>query len=707
MKSEILDKNRLTNIQMGMVWTLPEGTKFPDFTETTNIPDHWLKPTYVYLESGSLSGASDFLKYSGIHDTRDSWNPADYYGPGIIQALGLEPEAYQNLESVLLPELIDPESIIDPDGVTDEPWSTNIRFFGNTDFLETRIALLRLPADTWKVEFYSVSGVSKNRGNSLILSEFQTPLEVYPVLRVTYGPNPNLLNNSDDMYTEVPSGRTESVTSIEYKRQLDELRSEKILGVKFTSSGLEHVETFNISTGAWNLQKKSGQIPERHKSKYYLSKAKLADTHDIDIVMPQGKILTDPLSGVILGTSEIKTAPVRDMIFREIQPDLKELTYNPHVVYQTGDIVNYQGRDYYSEAPGNIDANPILSGLWSLVDPDYPELPGDYSTVSLYIDGPGDLQFPDTGVSMIGNGNHGYIGTTSDSVRLKIVPKSGYTLDSPNPYSFDHNRRVDNLVAEDDNTYVLRTGGLYGGYSFSFRFIPIETSVITDFRVPGYNYYTYLGNSRYRDYRVTYNSLTGTDTPRTRVLPQCQDMVVSYVMAETGSEIPGARFESIEGISLRIPSTTDLVKSGQKIRLMYHGLLDRYSLTDWNTAVLVSYHNNTSTYEVSLSRASGEVGQDGNSLWIETELLEAITHIQIDLVPKKITVTVNASEPWQTSTDGAQIHIGQGLELDLYGPEDREPVVQAEAPIEIERISSKLWKLHVIEIQVPITINIS
>jgi hypothetical protein len=307
---------------------------------------------------------------------------------------------------------------------------------------------------------------------------------------------------------------------------------------------------------------------------------------------------------------------------------------------------------------------------------------------------------------MIGNGNHGFVGTADDFVRLKIVPKSGYTLDSPNPYSFDYDRRVDNLVAEGNNTYILRTGGSYGGYSFSFRFIPVEISVVTEFRVPGYNYYTYLGDSRYRDYQVTYNSLTGTDTARIKVLPRCQDMTVSYVMAETGLEIPGARFESIEGISLKIPSTTDLVKSGQKIRLTYHGLLNIYNLTDWNTAVSVVYHNNMSTYENSLSRASGEVGQDGNSLWVDLELLEAVTHIQIDLVPKKIFVTVEASDPWQASIDGAQIHIGQSLDLDIYGPEDRVPVVQVEAPIEIERVSSKLWKLHVTEIQVPVTINI-
>ena len=139
---------------------------------------------------------------------------------------------------------------------------------------------------------------------------------------------------------------------------------------------------------------------------------------------------------------------------------------------------------------------------------------------------------------------------------------------------------------------------------------------------------------------------------------------------------------------------------------MYHGLLNIYDLTDWDTAVTVFYHNNTSVYEVSLSRASGEVGQDGDSLWIETELLEAITHIRVDLVPKKLAITVNTSEPWQASSDGIQVHIGQGFDLDLYGP-DREPVVQIEAPIEIERISSKLWKLHVTEIQTPVTVNIS
>jgi hypothetical protein len=339
-------------------------------------------------------------------------------------------------------------------------------------------------------------------------------------------------------------------------------------------------------------------------------------------------------------------------------------------------------------------------------EPDFPELPGEYSKIDLYIDGPGDLQFPDTGVSMIGNGNRGSIGTTTDFVRLKIMPESGYVLDSPNPYSFDDDRQVDNLVAEGNNIYTLRTGILYGGYSFLFRFIPIETNVITDFRVPGYNYYTYLGNSRYRDYNASYNSLTGSDTARTKVLPRCQGMLVSYSMADSGSAIEGARFESTEGISLRIPSTTDIVRSGQKIRMRYHGLLDQYELTDWDTAVMVYYHNNTSVYETFLSRASGEVGQDGNSLWVELELLEAITHIQIDLVPKKIAVTVNTTSSWQASTDGAQIHVGQSLVLDLYGP-DREPIVDVEAPIEIERISSKLWKLRVIEIQNPITINIS
>jgi hypothetical protein len=177
-------------------------------------------------------------------------------------------------------------------------------------------------------------------------------------------------------------------------------------------------------------------------------------------------------------------------------------------------------------------------------------------------------------------------------------------------------------------------------------------------------------------------------------------------MANSGDPIEGAKFESTEGVSLRIPSSTDLIRSGQKIRLMYHGLLDRYDVTDWNSAVTVIYYNNTSSYEVSLSRASSEIGQDGDSLWVEVEILEAITHIQIDLVPKKIAVTVNSSDPWQASIDGAQVHIGQGLDFDLYGP-DRQPVVQVEAPVEIERVSSKLWKLHVTEIQIPVTINIS
>ena len=703
MKSEILDKNQLTNIQMGMVWTLPEGTKFPDWTNTDDIPEHWLEPTYVFLESGSKSGATDWLKYSGVHDTRDSWNPADYYGPGIIQSLGLDPGSYQKLESVLLPELIDPEDIVDPERVYDEPWDTNLRFFGTVGLLDTRVSLLRLPADTWKVEFYSLPGVESNLKGLLIPSEFQTVLEVYPVLRVTFGPDYYLANNPIDMYTVEPKTRKGSVTDIEYKRQLDELRSSKILAIKFTSAGLERLETFNISTGAWHTQKDSGQIPERHKTQYYLGKAELLDTHDIKVAEDLGKILIDPLSGVLLGTSVVKSSPVRSMIYWGVQTDSPThplaTTYTPHARYRRGDEVNYQERYYTSGANGNIDGHPILSDLWDLEDPDFPEPASEYRTVSLYTEGPGDIQFPESGTSMLGYGSRGFIGTTEDYLKLRILPEPGYILDSPNPFSYDWDQRTENMVAENDNIYTLRFGLDSGGFNFCFRFIPIETSVITDFRVPGYNYYTYdPESSRYDDYQVTYNSLSGHRTGTIKSLPKCTGMIVSYVMGDS-EKIPGATFESTEGISLRIPSTTDIVKTGTKITLMYHGLLDHYDITDWNTGVTAVYHNNTTSYEVPLSRAAGEVGQDGNSLWVKTDLKEAITHFRIDLIPKpqSIKVTSNSGR-WEPSTDGSYVHIGQSLAIDLYGDSGTTPVVELinlVGNVELEQISSRLWKATV------------
>ena len=729
MKSEIINKNKLTNIQMAVVWTLPEGEKFPDYSNLDEVGSglsRYSSPSYIFIESGKKSSELDFLKYSTIHDTGTSWNPADLYGPGIINKFGYDSEAYKDLESVILPELIDPETIIDPYGVIEEPWETNVRFFGTVSMSGTSVSLLRLPENSWKIEFYSEREVTKNYGKYFIPSEYLAELEVYPVLRITYGPSPDLKNNPNSMYESVPgeNDRTEEVTAGEYKNLIDELRAPKVLAIKFTSSGIENIDTFNVSLSAWFAQKDQGENPERHKELYYLGNSEFMDTRDISVTEKCGETLIDPLSGILLGSEKLEKAPVRSLIFGETykQPGyILSKPYSPHVRYKKGDKVIYGRKIYLSRINNNIGSNPILSKAWSLTN----DIPTEgfylkektYNEVTLTVLGGGDIVFPekinDKNISLIGKKRTGQIGTSKDRnyITFKVIPEGGYTL-SPGVYSYDTKKEESVLVAQKDGTYLLRFGyvnGIYCGNHFCLKFVKYRISVITEFVVPGVNYYTYIPELfRYSDYNAKYNSLADQNSgDRLKILPKCEGMPVYYCMSD-GSEIPEVAFNSIEGVNLSFSPDYNIVENNERIQLRYQGLLSKYDIQYWtnkehDSSVSVIYYKNTEVSSVlHLSNDEedavkfGYIGKEGDTLLVEPIIKESISKIEISLIPKKIAVLINSITDAEVSKDGVYINIGESFTFEVFS--ESEPHIDTgglQCTYEITRISTKTWSVEV------------
>ena len=692
MKSEILGETSLTGIKLALVWTLD---KFPDYNYNSEIPDHYKTPTYIYLNSGEKSNSIDFLKYATIHDTEDSWNPADLYGPKILEKFGRDSEAYQTLEKVLLPEIVELEN-----------FETDIKFFSTVSVFDSILTLIKLPEKAWKVEFYSEDDFEYNYKKLLIPSELRERNDfiIYPTLRVTYGPGPELLNNSDDMYYTVPEGRTDSVVDITYKNMVDELESRKVLAIEFSPTGVNKISTLNLSAGAWKLEEE----PERHKQKYFVGTAEIRSNKNIDIVEDDGNLLIDKLSGTLIGTTKLNSTPVKNYIHsqRVNSDDIAGyLPYNPHVVYKKHDKVKYNNRVFVSNINNNIDNNPSYSNSWSLdgiYKTRFEEEPLDYRTVEILTVGPGKIYYPVQ--NSLGEYLEitGKVGTIRDYVKLRIVPDPGYRISGLSTYSYFSQSQVSNLTTDGTGNYILRIGGSYG-YSFYVKFVRVDLTVVSDFCVPGINYYTYMPDTHsYRDIDEVYNSLSGTTRGNIKSLPSCSGMSVSYTI--DNSPIKNSVVSILDGVYITIPGDSEYINSGKTMKIMYHNLYSKYTVS----SVQCHYYSGdivTSVVDIE------DTERDGNSLVVYLPVTEAVCHIKLNLVPKKIPIIIKSdNDIFELSTEGAYVNIGEKLEFEIYGNSLEDPNIDTGdlfANSVIEQISSKLWKVTISDIQMSGTITVS
>lgn len=375
MKYQILNNQDITSLGIALVW---EFHKFPNLENRSEIPDDYAEPDYIYVKSGRKSGVLDFLRYATEHDTMETWNPADRYGPGILETLGIDPVAYQELEEVLLPEI---KTVSTDD--TEEETKGRIRFFSTTPLSGTNITLLRLPPKTWRVEFYCSPEDYDGK-----ISEFS---RTTPVLTITYGPGPELRNNDIDMYIvpdeDVLNQRTESVLDSEHKRMLDELESAKILAVRFSS---ESQGVLNLSSGSWATVET--EYPERHKLEHYLGKVTLLGSKEVEVVEKyNSNIILDKLSGVILGTRNLESSPILDLIYKLVPYQ----TWSPHIHYRLGDKAYWNGHLIESRTSDNISNDPDTSENWKFSDlDDFSDPIVRYTKFDISTEGNGKVYLP-------------------------------------------------------------------------------------------------------------------------------------------------------------------------------------------------------------------------------------------------------------------------------------------------------------------------
>lgn len=294
----------------------------------------------VYLKSGQKSGCLSFLKYQGQHETGSSWNPADLYGESVLGALGIDPGAYQELESVLLPTL------------TEEDIESDLRFFGQVLIGSSEVALLRFPEGVYRVDIYPEAPTTKDP--------------------ITFGTDP---------YLQVDFDTTEEV-------------SEKILAIEIHSAGVGQINSLNLSGGAWRLE----ENPERNKHLWAASKGALPASR-----RNSGPYQTDTVTGRLLSTIKYDSGlPLRTLITNESSSAIN--TWTNSRVYREGEQVVYKSSIYESKVSENIDEIPGLSGFWKLANglSGFQPAQSNRYIVNLTTDGPGKLYFPGTSTELTG-----------------------------------------------------------------------------------------------------------------------------------------------------------------------------------------------------------------------------------------------------------------------------------------------------------------
>lgn len=700
MKYQILNNQDITSLGIALVW---EFHGFPNLENLSDVPADYAEPDYIYIKSGRKSGVLDFLRYATEHDTMETWNPADRYGPGILETLGTDPVAYQELEEVLLPEI---KTVVtsDDDTETEEKTKGEIRFFSTTPLSGTNITLLRLPPKTWRVEFYC----NPEDYDGKIYEYSRTT----PVLTVTYGPGPELRNNNNDMYKVIDEDflnkRTESVLDSEYKKMLDELESAKILAVRFSS---ESQGVLNLSSGSWATVET--EYPERHKLEHYLGKVTLLGSKEVEVVEKyNSNIVLDKLSGVILGTRNLESSPILDLIYKLVPYQ----TWSPHIHYRLGDKAYWNGRLIESRTSDNIANDPDTSENWKFSDlDDFSDPIVRYTKFDISTEGNGKVYLP-TGSEVLGP-----VTTTRDYVRLKIVPDIGYILKGLYTYSYQLGRDVSNLVAEADGTYILKNPLEIPHdptdpqkYSYCIMFEKLGLTVVTEFYVPGPNYYTYLSPGTYHDNDVTYNSLSGiTDSENIQSLPMCTDMAVTHTIEhyvprssgpDTWDSVPleDFTFGVLDGISLNVSESQGFPQADQFLGILYHGLLEYYDLV--GTPELTSYRG---PVEVRKQKPSQGYWVDGTGLKIRFCPSESVYHLKITLAPKPIVLSLTSDTDMEPSTKKLKINRGMETIFKVYSPSGRVPVVVTSGTASLERIeNSNVWTVTLVGVTESETIKI-
>lgn len=335
-----------------------EGTEISENLKEEIIKDG----TFVkklFFSSSSISDLIEFAEYKfkfKIDGDRKEYLLNNFLNEASRELVGTQFRDLQKIEHIVVPQVCGEMSDWDEkeDG-----------FFGGISLDNTRISLVDVPENIWKIEIYQEDQESFIEYS--IRKLFGLEIKEKPLLTIELGPDPvdNYSMNSNDMYYIVPElDIKKEAQNKDYKSLLLEISDRKVF---YIVQSPNDIYTVNISLSSWN----SAKIPHRNKKYWNVTNnyfnGKVQDDEST-FTTEYNNTLIDTNSMTLLGNIKRDIPSFLKEKIERAKNTNKTHTFKETVVYNEGDEVVYKGNKYKSLISGNIWDRPSISGNWTKID---------------------------------------------------------------------------------------------------------------------------------------------------------------------------------------------------------------------------------------------------------------------------------------------------------------------------------------------------
>lgn len=312
----------------------------------------------LFFSSSSVSDLIEFAEYKfkfKVDGERKEYLLNDFLDSVSRDLVGSQFRDLQKIEHSIVPQL---------SGLT-RNWDETVNgYFGGVSLDNTRISLVDVPENIWKIEIYKED--QEEFIEYSIKKLFNLEIKEEPLLTIELGPDPvgNISMNDEEMYYIYPEIEIikENKNKIYYSL-LQEIYDRKVFYIVQTPNNLSAV---NISLASWN----SAKVPHRNKKYWnvtndYFNGKVQEDRSSFDTDCQN--TLMDVNSMTLLGNVERGIPPILDEKIQRSQFQNTLHTFKNTVVYNKNEEVYFYGKKYRSLVDGNIWESPSFSGTWMII----------------------------------------------------------------------------------------------------------------------------------------------------------------------------------------------------------------------------------------------------------------------------------------------------------------------------------------------------
>lgn len=355
----------------------------PDEIKNLSIVDTLLEDSksskILHLSDNASSDLVEFAEYNfdyKVDKTKyKKYLKANYFDRSTREKIGIEYNKLKWMSDCMFPQKSKEVTEIREDN-----------YFGMITVSNQSVVLLDVPGEiwelikeeekhtpgVWKVEIYNQQIESNNNeyGGFIehdtlkFLGKYNSTLDPTPALTIVLGPDPNIKNNSEDMYYQDgiynDLGKI-TLTTSEYMNLWQEITDRKIIYIVVSSDGT--LKDINLSYSAWTQTPN----PNRNQKDYSLRNDYFFETRDSIKITGNflgSNMIHDKTSHTLLGTKKLNISSDCPIISSKISR--AKGIYSPNVLYNEGDKIVVNGRTWRSSISGNIGQDPEYSNYWTL-----------------------------------------------------------------------------------------------------------------------------------------------------------------------------------------------------------------------------------------------------------------------------------------------------------------------------------------------------